>query len=357
MHKFWRNGWQRWWGLLLVISLSLTACSGSDSDSPTSVAPTPTPTPTISNDPGTVVVGIPIRSIGSLKLIGLPMLVGGGSTELLLDTGSAGVRVLSADAGNATRTSTPSIVTFGDGTQFRGVLGNAVVTLGSLATEDAITVQLVDEVVCVDGTSNCSKEIFDGTGFFSGIVGTSLGNRTSNASLFSPIAHLPTPFDSGYVIRTGGFGSGEGTMDLGLTDNNTAGFAVRSIPQVGIFPDGTPSYDDEALQVAHTISNTSIQNSLGNTIFDTGSSDIFLSPQALGSAPFSTTFLPAGSSWRGVLDGGFVYEIQVTTPITPGIDRIFVDGTNDFQVLGMPLFFQFDTFFDIDRGRIGFRAR
>lgn len=348
--------WRTLWGMLaLVLMLVSGGCSGPGESSASTLVPPP---PQL----GTESIPMPVRTLGMsrFKLLGLNVGVAGGSAELLLDTGSAGVRIVSSAAGSfgLERTSIPSTITFGDGTQFIGVLARAPFSLGGVQSREPVTLQLIDRVTCVDAlVAGCSETLFGEGRPFAGILGTSLDERSADREVFSPLTRFPGNFRSGYIIQTGGFDSSQGLFTIGLTEANTAGFNFRQFPQVGSFPDGTPIWRDEALQVAYSISNTSIQNVPSPTNFDSGSSDIFLNVSLLGAAPFSTSTLPAGAEWRAVLDGAFDYRIRVGFPVTPSRDRIFVNGLLNKQLLGMPLFFNADVAFDIERGRIGFRLR
>ncbi|MCF2970347.1 hypothetical protein L1047_03945 [Synechococcus sp. Nb3U1] len=353
--SLWAVAWR--WGVLLalVCVLGSSGCSGqSESTAPPLVPPPP--------QLGAESIPMPVRTLGNsrFKLLGLNVGVAGGSAELLLDTGSAGLRIVSSAVGafGLERTTTPSTVTFGDGTQFIGVLARAPFSLGGIQSREPVTVQLIDQITCVDAlVGGCSETLFGEGRPFAGILGTALDERSADREVFSPLTRLPGNFRSGYIIQTGGFESPQGIFTVGLTDANTAGFNFRQFPQVGTFPDGTPIWRDEALQAAYTISNTSIQNVLSPTNFDSGSSDIFLNVSLLGAAPFSTSTLPAGAEWRAVLEGAFDYRIRVGFPVTPSRDRIFVNGLLNKQLLGMPLFFNADIAFDIERGRVGFRLR
>lgn len=341
--------------VMLALLLLGVGCAGQGE----SVAPVLIPLPP---QAGTESIPMPVRTLGNsrFKLLGLNVGVAGAGAELLLDTGSAGLRIVSAAAGRfgLERTEIPSTVTFADGTQFVGVLARAPFSIGGIPSREPVTIQLIDRIACVDAlVANCSDNLFGVGRPFAGILGTSLDGRSPDPELFSPLTRLPGNFRSGYMIQTGGFNSTQGLFTVGLTDNNTAGFNFRQFPQVGSFPDGTPIWRDEALQVAYSISNTSIQNALSPTQFDSGSSDIFLNVRLLGAAPFSTSTLPPGAEWRAVLEGAFDYRIRVGFPITPSRDRIFVSGNQGVQLLGMPLFFNTDVAFDVERGRVGFRVR
>jgi hypothetical protein len=350
--------WRRLRGLVLALAVLLgIACSslkGSGTSPPGLIPPPP--------EPGSRSIPLAVRTLGTsrFKLLGLTVGVAGSEAEVLLDTGSAGLRILSSVAGRfgLERTGIPSTVTFADGTQFIGVLARAPFSLGGIQSREPVTIQLIDQITCVEPlVASCSDRLFGLGRPFAGILGTSLDERSPNRDLFSPLTRLPGNFRSGYIIQTGGFESAQGLFTVGLTEANTAGFSFRPLPQVGSFPDGTPIWRDEALQVAYSISNTSIQNVPSPTVFDSGASDIFLNVRLLGSAPFPTATLPPGSEWRAVLGGAFDYRIRVGFPVTPSRDRIFVNGNQSVQLLGMPLFFNADVAFDIERGRIGFRLR
>ncbi len=351
--------WIRQWILCGVIaaSLMLTACGGEGS--PVATAPS-LPLPPF--DPNALTVPMPIRSSGSLKLLGLSMSVAGREAELLLDTGSSGLRVLSSAVGTVglQRTQTPVVVTFGDNTQFIGVVGRAPLGLGGVLTEEPVAIQLIDQVRCAPGAERCSDRLFDGSQDFSGILGTSVGPRTPSPEIFDPLTRFPGNLDSGHIIRTGGFNSSQGTFTIGLTPTNTAGFGILNLARANnppTFPDGTPVWDDGSLRVNYsiTVGNDLLLNSLpGRTIFDTGTSDILINSPLLGGPTFAVRTLPVGSLFRAALPGAFIYSVNVTFPIQPGIDRIFVDATSNVQILGMPFFFKSDVLFDVDQGRIGF---
>ncbi|MFS8912439.1 hypothetical protein [Synechococcus sp. B60.1] len=340
--------------LVVLLGIACSSPKGSGTSPPGLLPPPP--------EPGSQSIPLTVRTLGNsrFKLLSLRVEVAGGEAEVLLDTGSAGLRILSSAAGRLglERTGIPSTVTFADGTQFIGVLARAPFGLGGIQSQEPVTIQLIDQITCVEGlVATCSDNLFGPGRPFTGILGTSLDERSPDANLFSPLPRLPGNLGSGYILQTGGFDSGQGLFTLGLTEANTAGFNFRQLPQVGSFPNGTPIWRDEALQVAYSISNTSIQNVLSPTLFDSGASDIFLNVRLLGSPPFPTSTLPPGSEWRAVLEGAFDYRIRVGFPVTPSRDRIFVNGNQRVQLLGMPLFFNADVAFDIERGRIGFRLR
>lgn len=347
-------------GLALTVCVLMLVACGSET-APTTSVPLPS-MPITPTDPNAVTVAMPVRNVGSLKLLGLSLTVAGQEAELLLDTGSAGLRVLASAAGTQglQRTSTPSVVTFGDNTQFVGVVARAPVALGGVMSSEPVAIQLIDQVRCAPGAEQCSDRLFNGGQPFAGIVGTSLAARTANVDIFNPLTRLPGNFGSGYIIRTGGFQSSQGTFTAGLTPINTSGFGILNLAPAGngtSFSDGTRIWDDGSLEVSYaiTVGGEQLLNSPpGRTVFDTGTSDILINSPLLGGPTFLIRSLPTGSSFQAILPGAFIYQVNVTFPITPGSDRIFVDSTNNVQLLGMPLFFKSDVLFDSDQGRIGF---
>lgn len=91
------------------------------------------------------------------------------------------------------------------------------------------------------------------------------------------------------------------------------------------------------------------------TLFDTGSSDINVEVPG----PISSQILPSGSQFGVFFPTLFDLEFVVGSPIRPGLDRVFIEQVPEvsLQVMGMPFFFRYDTLFNSELGRIGFRAR
>lgn len=339
---------------MVISCVGLIACGLSNSESaPTALTPPPL-------EAGSLTIPMPVRQINSFKLLSLPTTVAGQTAELLLDTGSAGVRILESAAGTVglVKTQQPSRVEFADDTVFEGVIGQAPVSLGLATSAGAINIQVIERVGCRPGRT-CSEAIFDGSGVFSGIIGTSLADRSGEPVIFSPVAQLMGNFSSGYIIQTGGFSSAQGLFTVGLTPQNRSTFATLQLERIpATFTNGKPIWDDDSPVINYTIENTPIQNAPDFTAFDTGSSDIALNVTRLGSTPLTVSQLPSGSEFRAFLPGGFDYRIVVGSPQpTPGQDRIFVNSSLDFQLIGMPFFFEADTLFDINQGQIGFRGR
>ncbi len=345
---------------------------------PTASAPSPLPptlAPTLS-DSVTLPLFVRTLQLGStsLKLLGVQVNVAGEPAELLLDTGSSGLRIFANAVGSdgLQRTGEQTQAEFGDGTIYDGEIALAPVQIGSIATEQAIRIQVVDTVTCSPSAPGCPGQSgfssFSTAGF-SGILGVSINARTSNLELFSPLTRLPGNLDSGYIIETGGFNATQGSFILGLTSTNRARFNEAPLPQrvstqtgqLATFSDGTPIWADAALRPSYRIDAPNlaplIEDEASSTLFDTGSSDITLEINRFENSSF---ILSPGVFFQALLPLQFNYAFQTTSPLIPGLDRVFVSirpGRDPLQILGMPFFFEFDTLFDSEEGSIGFSQR
>jgi hypothetical protein len=182
-----REIWRRLRGLVLALAVLLgIACSslkGSGTSPPGLIPPPP--------EPGSQSLPMPVRTLGNsrFRLLGLRVGVAGSEVEVLLDSGSAGLRILSSAAGRfgLERTGIPSTVTFADGTQFLGVLARAPFSLGGIQSREPVTIQLIDQITCVEPpVASCSDYLFGPGRPFAGILGTSWTSAALIATCLAP---------------------------------------------------------------------------------------------------------------------------------------------------------------------------
>lgn len=360
MTRLWRSLRAAFLCLALVW---ITSCGSSQSVN--TVPPPGRPSQPIPIGQGAVAVPMTVRTFnlgGSpLKLLSVFSAVASGNeTDLLLDTGSSGMRILASEAGTQglVRTGRQETVRFGDGTELAGELATAPVSFSTIETEEPILIHLIDRVQCAPATPDCpGVNLFGANAPFKGIVGASLNFRTNRNDLFSPFTRLAgNNLGSGYIIETGGFNAQQGRLIFGLTNQTTAGFTRVQLEQRGTFADDTPFWDDDAIQAEYTISNTDINSVADNTLLDCGSSDVFLFARSLNNSAFSEAPIATGRTFSALVPG--LFDLSFTTGNTAGLNRVFADPLNsDEQILGMPFFFRFDTLFDVDNGELGLRAR
>jgi hypothetical protein len=301
---------------------------------------------------------------GGLGMV-LPVSVGGASpVGLLLDTGSTALRVFTSALGAAAVQRTTQSVTelYADGTTFQGVLGTARVAIGDAATDAPISVHLVDTVTCDPSKPSCPVSATGERHYtdygMSGILGVSLRAKTTAPDLYSPLAQLPGNLGGGFILRSGRYGSSSGTLVIGLTADNTAGFAQGSLAaQTGVsaHPNGVPTWDDTSLQVCFTIGGTTVQAHCTPMVFDTGSTALSIVATGVPTTMLQNGDLISGTSVEMASAGLFDVSFTVGNPVTSGVDNVAIHATGTHANSGIEMFFRRDLLFDARNGRIGFR--
>ena len=290
---------------------------------------------------------------GAGPFLRVPLSLNGGPPlQVLLDTGSEGLRVFSRALGGTQveRTPQPLSVTFGAGDQMDGVLARATVQVGEAATPTPIAFHLVESFTCADGTSAC--DVFAQSGLH-GILGVS--TRPGIApDLYSPFAQLSGDDSAGFVLHVG---DPVGRLDFGPAATAQEGFSRVKLQLAGLQPNGHLAFRDDALNVCFRVNGTPTSPACMETVFDTGASpDIVYAPG-----------LPAGTVGDGILLPGTVLEVSLpehwTRTLTvgeqpePGKDLVIVDTSTPFSILGLGWYRRFDVLYDLRAGELGFRER
>jgi hypothetical protein len=124
--------------------------------------------------------------------------VGGGPpSEVLLDTGSTGLRFLASHIGpDVTLTDIPVTYGYSSGNYLTGVLGFAPVSFpdasAPLSTAGPIAIQVVTSLTCKADTPDCPG--WQATQ--SGVMGVAYDND----QIFNPLAQLPGDLGSGFIV-------------------------------------------------------------------------------------------------------------------------------------------------------------
>ncbi|HEY1549933.1 MAG TPA: DUF3443 family protein [Kofleriaceae bacterium] len=309
-------------------------------------------------DPGTwqgsaVVVPIVITQVGSdgATRFSINLEVGDAPLDVLLDTGSTGLRVFPdavPDTAFACATTTASTYSYKSGLELDGVVARATIAIGGVATPAPIPVMYVDNITCASGEPDC---VADGASGFHAILG--IGLRNGAAGIGSPIAQLPG--QPSFVVHTPAYGA-DGTLTIGPSD--ASAFATLQLPPAsddGALANGTPAWDDR-----YGIP-TCLDDMTGGTdycepgIWDTGNPPITIDwPAAAGKSELAleseiaVTIGPPAAP----LDA---YAFTVGTQPVAGIDEIEVEPAvgEGFINLGTALFFRADALFDPLHGIVG----
>jgi Protein of unknown function (DUF3443) len=302
---------------------------------------------------------------GSMRF-SVTLQVGGAPLDVLLDTGSSGLRILQGavpDASYASETTTAVTYSYHSGLELQGVVALATVGLGSLQTAAPIPVMLVTQIGCEAADPSCgyagqtpqNATVF---GSFKAIFG--VGMRNGASQIGNPIVQLPG--HPSFLVQAPAYGGTGGTLVVAPSPSQLAGMQNASLPAAsgdGPLADGTPAWDDRYGLPACLDDATTGTDYCVPAELDTGNPPIYVEwPQYTGT---STTILAAGDAIQVTLGAASTplaqYSFTVASPPTPGIDEVEIEAAtgSGFMNLGTGVFFRFDAYFDQAHGVIGLR--
>ncbi|AUT02299.1 hypothetical protein CLI64_18950 [Nostoc sp. CENA543] len=282
----------------------------------------------------------------------------GRPRRVLLDTGSAGLRVPREFLGNAPIQQTGQKVreVLSDGTVLEGDLVYANVQFGLISTEEPVPVQIVTSRQCIPQKPNCSAK---SSTSFSGIIGVNYAER---ALPYNPLRKLPGNLSNGFIV-VGNRGGNNSNLVIGLTDKNRAGFRIAALspqPAMGGIPGNR--WDSRLSGVCLAIANSAIKNTCNaRMVVDSGMNSSYVD--------FKSAAL-MGKLKQGRLTAQNTVKLSIPRvfdySIAPGSRNGFnVWSVNLAQQLDQPmvvnsgiaLFDRYNVLFDGVNGRVGFRDR
>lgn len=255
------------------------------------------------------------------KLLRVHATVGGAPVDLLVDTGSSGMRVFASSIAGAAIAPTNEAISieFGGGDTIVGHTASATVAFGSVSAP--IAFHLVESFTCNPAIPDC--DFADGTSAFfasagiGGILG--IGLRSGEpASVYSPFAQLA----DGFEIQTSG--------SIVLTA--PASLDAIQLASDGTLPNGKPAWRDDQLHACFAIAGEPIDPPCTDAAIDSGSSThVIYAPHLRAITAVTATI--------GALD------LDLAAPV-------LVDDQDPFALLGVGLFLDHDIGFDVAAGRI-----
>lgn len=343
-----RGARNRWW-LPLTAGMLLLAGCGVDStldEAGTSASPGASPTS-----------AIPIDLVNGTVPVVMVAVGGGAPVPLLLDTGSAGLRIFADDVGPqavvdpATEDETISFV---DGTTYVSDKAIAPVTLGDLVLPAPVPVAMVREVTCEPEALSCEPGIAASKASgVHGILGVDMD--TGDYTLPSPLLYVPE-YRSFTVAYTD---DGTGSLLPGLPQSEVIA-EWDLIPAESGIPDVAGWAQD--FDACWSVDNK--KPDCVPTSFDTGSTDLVV-PPSLPGAPGTSGADEYLSASEGPIE--LFAEKKDDDPVwklRPGgevSDSAYVgeggDAGYDGVLAGTPLFYAFDVGFDHATGRVGLWPR
>lgn len=235
-------------------------------------------------EPQTVV---PLR-IANLSGALLPVVsvnvAAGPDINVILDTGSAGLRVKRGSIGNngIALSTEPITQIFADGTTFFGVKATAPVTIATTLKTPPIAIQLIESINCdhTIPTSTCAHNSeISGLGGIDGVLGIGL---VPNDSVSSPLLQL-NPAPSRYQLTL----SNPPALTLGaLPSSPRLEFELTRVQTpdgTRSYPNGIPYLDDRHVSACWTFRSPEV--SCVPTLFDTGTNNMIVGTDVAGVPP------------------------------------------------------------------------
>ncbi len=290
----------------------------------------------------------------------LEMAIANGQPKrILLDTGSAGLRVPKEFLGNAPirRTGQNIKEVLSDGTILEGELVYTNVRFGLLPAAEPVPVQIVTSRQCTAQKPNCSAK---SSVPFSGIIGV---NYFEKSLPYNPLRKLPGNLSNGFIVMGNGGTNNNGSLILGLTAGNQAGFKMAAWSKQSEINDIPGNrWDSRLSKVCLTIAGSSAKNSCNSTmITDTGTIN------GLTEFKLAST---AGKLKPGVLNSANALKVAINGIFDYSLKPGNRDGFNRWNLsispqaelpifvnTGIAFFDKYDVLFDHVNGRQGFRSR
>jgi hypothetical protein len=285
--------------------------------------------------------------------------------DALLDTGSAGLRVLPGAVPTSafdSMTSTAIGGAFGSGTQIDGVLATARVTLGDRTTPTAIPIMAINAVSCTAAVPDCpaqgmTAEQFSFAQAYKAILG--VGTRTSmtTPALGSPIVQLDG--QPAFVIRAGTYDGNGGTLHIAPSSDELLPFKTLQLPMFdggAALPNGAVAWND--VMVPHCVTDrTRMISYCAIGLLDCGTSTTLVrSSQYTGTPgdlpPGTDVEMIVGDMSSPIAD----FTFTVGTPPTVGLDEVVMGppgAQGDRLTFGTLAFFRNDVLIDAANGTLG----
>ncbi|MBE8966076.1 family 10 glycosylhydrolase [Nostocales cyanobacterium LEGE 12452] len=283
----------------------------------------------------------------------------GQPKRILLDTGSAGLRVPKEFLGNSPieRTGQNIKEVLSDGTILEGELVYANVRFGLIPTAEPVPVQVVTSRQCTAQKPKCSAN----SGVpFSGIVGV---NYFEKSLPYNPLRKLSGNLSNGFIVVGNGGSNNNGSLILGLTAENQAGFKMASWSQQPEI-NGVPGkrWDSRLNKVCLTLAGSSAKNSCNSrAIADTGTINGLTEFKSASTAgKLKPGVLGSANAVKLGING--IFDYSLTPGTRDGFNRwnLSISPQSELTIFvnpGIALFDKYDVLFDQVNGKQGFRSR
>ena len=273
---------------------------------------------------------------------------------VLLDTGSSGLHIFdtavkTGSGSGVTLTSTPANITYAGGHRFTGVVGRAVVTLGSYPTKGPIPFAYVKQARCIAAKPTCPAaggiSGFERSGAF-GILG--IGTQSSGGGVVSPILAMPRDLGRRWSLHLAGT---SGALVLGAQPPSRRNVTTFQMKQIGSSA-GNALWADSRLPVCVSVATV---NECVPGLFDSGTYTVQISGPALDQAPVlpATTHVLPGTPVSVRADGAASPFWSFTSGAIKSKNLLTVRSDHGpFLNTGVQAFYDFTVSYDDVRGQI-----
>jgi hypothetical protein len=336
-----------------VLAVTAAAC-GDSSGMADNVALNATTT-TLSPGPGrlSVPVTVETNTVGTMRAIVHVSVGGGHSVPVLLDTGSAGLRILPSDVGRAViRTGQTETATFGGGIQLTSATATATVNVGGASTPSSTEVSLIQSSGCASGFPSCQpgqgiSELLGASGV-DGILGVAMSDSSTAQSLYSPLLQLRAPYRNGFTLSLPAGGPDSLILGTPRSTSNTITVPMHAATP-STYPNGVPAWQKD-VNLCWTVND--LHRGCSTTDLDTGTPETVITPTGLPG--IATTGQLAQGDQISVSTPNGVAVWGYTTTDTPGGGLTVISplpGTTQFNT-GIGFFTSFVVGYDAQKGVI-----
>ncbi len=284
--------------------------------------------------------------------------------DVMIDTGSAGLRILPGilpDSAYTSISTDPVGETYGDRLNVTGVAAYAPVTIGDRTTDGPIAIERISDEFCAADNPGCSVPVevlahFSGFGAILGV-----GERTS---ILAPVVGNPIVQMAGhpsFILRAPDFPGGTGTLMVGPSSDDVAAFQTVQLaadPSDLPLANGIAAWDDTNVPLCVTDTTAGVPYCTG-ALVDSGDPPTEISWAAHTGG---TTRLPSGHTVAVTIGPASApaaaYSFVVGASPKSGLDEVLIESAmaNSMNV-GTAPFFRYDVYFDQTDGLIGFAPR
>jgi hypothetical protein len=271
---------------------------------------------------------------------------------VILDTGSSGLRIFdtavrTGPKSGVTVSTTPSSITYAGGHRFTGVVGTALITIGSQRTARPVQFGLVQNAFCIPRKPTCPAAQgmagFEKKGGY-GILG--IGTQSSGG-IVSPLSGMPGSLGNSWSLHLKGL-SGQLTLGAVPPPISTVA-ATLMMKQIGS-AGGRLLWADDRLSLCLTIGSA---RGCAPTLLDSGTYSMQLYGPAFAQVPTIGRNVKSGISVSLSVAGAPRSFWQFSTGATKSANLVTLRGVKrSFINTGVQAFFAFTVTYNDARGSV-----